>query len=63
MTVQEKITYLKENGVTIKLLSRLSNIKEATLYSFSCGKRNLSLEKLEKINSLLDILIKLIKGE
>lgn len=63
MTIQEKINYLRENGVTIKLLSRLSNIAESTLYSFSGGKRNLSVEKVEKLEKILDNLIILIQGE
>lgn len=62
MTIQEKIEYLRENGVTIKLLSRLSNIAESTLYSFSSSKRNLSLEKAEKLEKILDNLIILIQG-
>jgi transcriptional regulator with XRE-family HTH domain len=63
MNTQEKIEYLKKSGITIKLLSKLSNIAESTLYSYTSGKRNLSIEKEEKLSAILDNLINILKGE
>lgn len=56
MTLKEKIILAKQKGVSIKLLSELSNIKVNTLYAYSCGQRNLSPEKEEKINNILNSL-------
>lgn len=56
MELKEKIEIAKKKGVTIKLLSELSNIKTSTLYAFTSGKRNLSPEKEEKINNILNSL-------
>lgn len=54
MTLREKLTIAKEKGLTIKLISYLTEINEATIYSFSRGKRNLSKEKGEKVDFVID---------
>ena len=56
MELKEKINIAKKKGVSIKLLSELSNIKPSTLYAFSSGQRNLSPEKEEKLNNVLNSL-------
>ena len=56
MTLKEKIILAKQKGVSIKLLSELSDIKVNTLYAYSSGQRNLSPEKEEKINNILNSL-------
>ena len=57
MFLKEKIDYLKTKGLTIKLISNQTNIKENTLYNFTSGKRNLSSEKEEKIENFISIFL------
>ena len=51
---KERINQAKEKGITLKMLSKATDIKVSTLYSFNCGKSNLSKEKEEKLNKILD---------
>lgn len=59
MTLKEKMSKLKKDGVSIKFMSIKTEITESTLYSFSCGVRRLSKEKAEKLEKLLDALLSL----
>lgn len=59
MDLKEKMLKVKNLGITIKFLSLKTEISEATLYSFSCGKRELSKEKAEKLNKILDNILSL----
>lgn len=59
MTLREKMSKLKKDGVSIKFMSLKTEIAESTLYSFSCGVRELSKEKAEKLEKLLDTLLSL----
>lgn len=57
MELKEKIAFAKKQGISIKLLSQLSNINVNTIYAFTSGNRELSLEKKEKLSNILDTLI------
>lgn len=59
MELKEKLLKVKNLGVTIKFIALKTEINEATLYSFSCGKRELSKEKAEKLNKVLDNILSL----
>ena len=59
MTLKEKMLLLKKDGVSIKFMALKTGITESTLYSFSCGARELSKEKAEKLEQLLDALLSL----
>ena len=50
---------LKKAGISIKFMSLKTQITESTLYAFSCGARELSKEKAEKLEILLDTLLAL----
>lgn len=54
MNTKERIKLAKDKGYSIKLISSLTNINVNTLYAFTSGKRNLSPEKEEKLNQVLD---------
>ncbi len=56
MTLRERIILLKNDGLTIKLISKKTGINESTLYGFTSGKRELSPEKIEKIITFIDTL-------
>lgn len=56
MELKEKISLAKKQGVSIKFLSQLSNINVNTIYAFTSGNRELSPEKKEKLNNILDTL-------
>ena len=53
MTLREKLLCCKKQGISIKFIAEQINIKPATLYAFSSGNRNLSLEKQEKLKNFL----------
>ena len=56
MNTRELIAIAKTRGITIKELSKLTEINISTLYHFNCGTR-ISKEKEEKIyNTLLFLL-------
>ena len=55
MTLREKLLQCKEKGISIKYIAEQVNIKPATLYAFTSGRRNLSPEKQEKIERFLSI--------
>lgn len=59
MTLKEKMLSLKKDGIAIKFMAQKTEIAESTLYSFSCGARELSKEKAEKLEKLLDTLLSL----
>ena len=59
MDLKEKMLKLKKAGVAIKFMSLKTGISESTLYAFSCGARDLSKEKAEKLEILLDTLLTL----
>lgn len=59
MNLKEKMLELKKAGVSIKFMSLKTGISESTLYAFSCGARDLSKEKAEKLENLLNILLSL----
>ena len=59
MELKEKLLKVKNLGVTIKFIAFKTEINEATLYSFSCGKRELGKEKAEKLNKVLDNILSL----
>ena len=59
MELKEKMLKVKNLGITIKFIALKTEINEATLYSFSCGKRDLSKEKAEKLNEVLDNILSL----
>lgn len=39
MTLKDKLTFLRENGITIKFLARATGLKASILYHFSSGKK------------------------
>ena len=57
MELRDKLLQAKEEGLTIKFIAKKINIAESTLYAFSCGVRELSTEKAEKLNSFLDLIL------
>lgn len=57
MELRDKLLQAKEEGLTIKFIAKKINIMESTLYAFSCGVRELSKEKAEKLNSFLDLIL------
>lgn len=57
MTTKELIRLARDKGITIKTISELTEINVNTLYNFSCGSKDLSKEKKEKINNILSFLI------
>ena len=59
MDLKEELLFLKDLGVSYKFISYLTNINQNTLYSFICGKRNLSPEKIEKIKKCIEQLLSL----
>ena len=59
MDLKEQLLLLKEQGISYKFLSYLTDINTATIYSYSSGKRNLSPEKIEKIQKYVNILLSL----
>ena len=59
MNLRDKVLELKKAGVSIKFMSLKTKITESTLYAFSCGARELSKEKAEKLERLVDILLSL----
>lgn len=59
MSLREKLLHLKTEGVTIKFIAKKVEITESTLYAFSSGTRELSKEKAEKLEVLLDTLLTL----
>ena len=59
MTLKDKMLEVKKAGISIKFMSLKTEITESTLYAFSCGARELSKEKAEKLERLLDALLSL----
>lgn len=59
MSLREKLLHLKAEGVTIKFIAKKVEMTESTLYAFSSGARELSKEKAEKLEILLDTLLTL----
>lgn len=59
MSLREKLALLKSEGLTIKFIAKKIEMTESTLYAFSSGARELSKEKAEKLEILLDILLTL----
>lgn len=59
MNLKEKILLLKEQGISYKYLANITNINQNTLYGYTAGQRNLSLEKEEKLEKYIDILLSL----
>ena len=59
MSLKDKMLELKKAGVAIKFMSLKTGISESMLYAFSCGARELSKEKAEKLEYLLDALLSL----
>lgn len=57
METKELIKKAREKGITIKSLAEMTDINAKTLYNFSCGFRNLSKEKEEKIRNILSCLL------
>ena len=55
MDTRERINQAKSRGITLKMIANAAEIKVSTLYSYNCGKSNLSKEKEEKINKSLDL--------
>ena len=53
MTTLEKFNHLKNLGLSVKLLSNLTNIKTSLLYKWTSGS-NISIEKEQIINKALD---------
>lgn len=59
MSLREKMLSLKKDGVSIKFMALKTEITESTLYAFSSGARELSKEKAEKLENLLNALLSL----
>lgn len=59
MSLREKMLSLKRDGVSIKFMALKTEITESTLYAFSSGARELSKEKAEKLENLLNTLLSL----
>ena len=59
MSLKEKLLLLKEQGISYKYLAYLTNINQNTIYSYSAGQRNLSSEKIEKLEKYVDQLLSL----
>ena len=59
MNLKEKLLLLKKRGVSYKFLSYLTDINSTTIYSYSSGQRNLSQEKIDKIQKYVDMLLSL----
>lgn len=61
MNLKEKLLLLKEQGISYKYIAYLTDINQNTIYSYSAGQRNLSSEKIEKLEKYIDILLSLKK--
>ena len=59
MSLREKMLSLKKDGISIKFMALKTEIAESTLYAFSSGARELSKEKAEKLENLLNLLLSL----
>lgn len=59
MDLKEKLLLLKEQGISYKFISYLTDINSTTIYSYSSGQRNLSPEKIEKLEKYVNILLSL----
>ena len=59
MSLKDKMLELKKAGISIKFMSIKTGISESMLYAFSCGARELSKEKAEKLEYLLNALLSL----
>lgn len=59
MDLKEKLLLLKEQGISYKYLAHITNISQSTIYSYSAGQRNLSSEKIEKLEKYVDMLLSL----
>lgn len=59
MTTKEMIDKAREEGFTIKTISKITDINLSTLYNYNCGRNNLSKEKEEKIRYAISILLNL----
>ena len=57
MTTKEMIAIAKTKGISIRKLSKMTNISESTIYHFNCGISKLSREKEEKIRDTLVFLL------
>lgn len=55
VNTREKLIQAKEKGITLKMIAQITDINVSTLYSYNCGKSNLSKEKEEKVNKALEI--------
>ena len=58
METRQKLKEARKKGITIKYLALLSNIKANTLYQYNCGYRNLSIQKEQKIQKILEDILK-----
>ena len=59
MSLKEKLLLLKELGVSYKFIAYLTDINQNTIYSYSSNQRNLSSEKIEKIEKYVNLLLSL----
>ena len=57
MSLKQKILLLKERGVSYKYLASLTDINQNTIYSYTAGQRNLSSEKIEKLEKYVNLLL------
>lgn len=57
METKEMIKEARVKGITIKNLADMTDINVKTLYNYSCGYRNISKEKEEKIRNILSCLL------
>ena len=57
METKEMIKEARVKGITIKNLADMTGINVKTLYNYSCGYRNISKEKEEKIRNILSCLL------
>lgn len=59
MNTLQRLHNLKEKGFSIKTMSYLSDIKEATIYAYSCKHNKLSKDKEKRLLEVLDRLERL----
>ena len=53
MNTKQMIDKARALGISVKMISEISNINIKTLYNYTCGRSKLSEEKQQKIQNAL----------
>ena len=61
MNTIEMIKEAKKKGITVNMISNITNINARTIYNYCSGNRNISRDKEKKIRETIDRLTDLYK--